>query len=230
VSAANARSNIGQSVAQLLFEAGAIHISRQLPFILAAGWASPVYVDCRLLIGKPQTRRAVTELSAAYLAAAFPARSFDAIAGAETAGIPFATLLAEQAGLELRYVRKRPLGIGRNAQVEGGPVDGLRVLLMDDLTTDGASKLAFARGLRSAGASVEHALTIFYNNAFSGAIERLNEARLELHALATWTDVLQSAAGEHLPAEDRAAIEHFLADPVAWSTRHGGRAARSSRG
>jgi orotate phosphoribosyltransferase len=42
----------------------------------------------------------------------------------------------------MRYVRKRPLGIGRNAQVEGGSVDGLRVLLMDDLTTDGTSKLA----------------------------------------------------------------------------------------
>jgi orotate phosphoribosyltransferase len=224
------RHDIGQRVALLLREAGAIRISRQLPFILAAGWASPVYVDCRLLIGKPQARRAVTELSAAYLAAALPTQPFDAIAGAETAGIPFAALLAEQSGLELRYVRKRPLGIGRNAQVEGGSVEGLRVLLMDDLTTDGASKLAFARGLRSAGAIVEHALTIFYNNAFSGAIERLKETRLELHALATWTDVLEGAASEHLPAEDRETIEHFLADPVAWSTRHGGRAARSSRG
>lgn len=224
------RHDIGQRVALLLCEAGAIRISRQLPFILAAGWASPVYVDCRLLIGKPQARRAITELSAAYLAAAFPTQSFDAIAGAETAGIPFAALLAEQSGLELRYVRKRPLGIGRNAQVEGGSVEGLRVLLMDDLTSDGASKLAFARGLRSAGAIVEHTLTIFYNNAFSGAIERLKEARLELHALATWTDVLEGAASEHLPVEDRKTIKHFLADPVAWSTRHGGRAARSSGG
>jgi orotate phosphoribosyltransferase len=224
------RRNIGQRAALLLFEAGAVHISRQQPFILAAGWASPVYVDCRVLIGKPETRRAITELSVAFLASVFPAKSFDAIAGAETAGIPFATLLADQSGLELRYVRKRPLGIGRNAQVEGGSVEGLRVLLMDDLTTDGASKLAFARGLRSAGATVDHALTIFYHNAFSGALERLKEAHLELHALATWTDVLQGLAGDHLPAEDRTAIEHFLADPVAWSTRHGGRAARSSRG
>ena len=118
------RSDIGQRVALLLFEAGAIHISRQQPFILAAGWASPVYVDCRILIGKPETRHAITELSAAYLASVFPAKSFDAIAGAETAGIPFATLLAEHSGLELRYVRKRPLGIGRNAQVEGGSVEG----------------------------------------------------------------------------------------------------------
>lgn len=224
------KDEIGQRVALLLVAAGAIHVSRERPFILAAGWASPVYVDCRVLIGNPEVRRAITGVAAAYLAATFPAKSFEAIVGAETAGIPFATLLAEHTGLELRYVRKRPLGIGHNAQVEGGSVEGLRVLLIDDLTTDGASKLAFARGLRSAGATVEHAMTIFYHNAFSAAPERLKEATLELHALATWRDVLQGPAGEQLPAGDRTAIENFLADPVAWSTRHGGRAARSFRG
>jgi orotate phosphoribosyltransferase len=57
----------------------------------------------------------------------------------------------------------------------------------------------------------------------------LKEAGLELHTLATWPDVLRGAASEHLSTEDRAAIEHFLTDPVSWSTHHGGRAARSLR-
>jgi orotate phosphoribosyltransferase len=219
------RIDIGQRVALLLFKAGAIHFSLHQPFMLAAGWASPVYVDCRILIGQPAIRREITDISAQYVSSAFPAGSLDAVAGAETAGIPFATCLAEQCGLELRYVRKRPLGIGRNAQVEGGSVEGLRVLLMDDLTTDGGSKLAFVRGLRSAGGIVEHALTIFYHNAFSGASERLKQANLQLHALASWSDVLNGAPGEHLAPQDRAAISHFLIDPVAWSTSHGGRAA-----
>ena len=38
---------IGQEVAKLLWQAGAVRVSRQQPFILAAGWASPVYIDCR---------------------------------------------------------------------------------------------------------------------------------------------------------------------------------------
>jgi orotate phosphoribosyltransferase len=224
------RVGIGHQVALLLFQAGAIHINRRQPFILAAGWASPVYVDCRVLISKPEARRAITELAAAYLESEFPQASFDAIVGAETAGIPFATMLAEHMRLDLRYVRKRPLGIGRNAQVEGGSVDGSRVLLMDDLTTDGASKIAFARGLRAAGAAVEHALTIFYHNAFPGALERLKNSGIELHALATWDDILQGVSAEYLASEDRAAIGQFLADPVAWSARHGGRIVRSPRG
>lgn len=219
-------TGLGRRVASLLLDAGAIHISRQQPFILAAGWASPVYVDCRVLIGEHSVRGAITELAAEYLAAA-PWNAFDAFAGAETAGIPFATLLAERSRVSLRYVRKRPLGIGRNAQVEGGSVEGLRVLLIDDLTTDGTSKLAFVRGLRSAGAVVEHALTIFFNNAFPGAVERLNNAGVALHALATWADILQDHSA--LAVEDRAIIENFLRDPAGWSARHGGRIARELR-
>jgi orotate phosphoribosyltransferase len=221
------KDEIGTSVARILFETGAIHISLQQPFMLAAGWASPVYVDCRLLMGAPKIRRAITGLAAALIGAQFPGGTFDMVAGAETAGIPFATLLAERMELPLRYVRKRPLGIGRHAQVEGGPVEGARVLLVDDLTTDGTSKLNFARGLRSAGAVVEHALTIFYNDAFPGTVERLKEGGLALHWLAGWGDVLRS---DDLAASDRGAIERFLADPVAWSARHGGRGARLSRG
>lgn len=220
---------IGDGVARLLLEAGAIHVSRTQPFILAAGWASPVYVDCRLLIGEPRVRRAITALAADYLGAEFPAGMFDAIAGAETAGIAFAAWLAEHAGLKLRYVRKRPLGIGRNAQVEGGPVEGGHVLLMDDLTTDGGSKLAFARGLRAAGATVEHVLTIFYHGAFPGARERLAAAGLTLHALATWEHVLAAATADLLAAEDRDTVARFLADPVAWSTRHGGHTGETKR-
>jgi orotate phosphoribosyltransferase len=219
-------TEIGQRVARLLVSAGAIHVSRQQPFILAAGWASPVYVDCRILVGEPDLRHAITELAAQYLAAALPG-AFDAVAGAETAGIPFAAWLADKSGFPLRYVRKRPLGIGRHAQVEGGSVDGLCVLLIDDLTTDGTSKLAFIRGLRSAGAIVEHALTIFFNNAFPGAEQRLKEAGVILHALATWADVLQAGSG--LVPEDRTTIENFLDDPVGWSARHGGRIAQPPR-
>ena len=222
-------TDIGQSIARLLHKAGAIHVSCGQPYILAAGWASPVYVDCRVLLGDPELRHAVSDLAALYTSTTFPAGSFDAVAGAETAGIPFAAWLADSMNLKLRYVRKGPLGIGRNAQVEGGPVDGLKVLLIDDLTTDGGSKLAFARGLRSAGATVEHILTIFYHGVFPGAEDRLQEAGLTLHALATWNDVLRADLDGQLAAKDRAEIEHFLADPVSWSTWHGGRASLSPR-
>jgi orotate phosphoribosyltransferase len=224
-----ASGEIGASIARLLFEAGAVKVSQERPFMLAAGWASPVYVDCRLLFGDPGLRRETLTVTAAAVSKLLATDAFDVIAGAETAGIPFASLLASELNLPLRYVRKRPLGIGRNAQVEGGSVEDMTALLVDDLTTDATSKSSFAKGLRSAGAVVHDVLSIFSYGIFPGTSERLTKAQLRLHAMATWDDVLRSEGGMRMRKADRQKIEEFLADPVLWSTRHGGRSAPQAR-
>lgn len=219
---------VGRRVSELLFKAGAVHCNLSQPYMLAGGWASPVYIDVRLLFGEHSIRNQLVNLVNDYLVAHFSTDAFDAVAGAETAGIPLSVSLADRNSLDLRYVRKRSLGIGRDAQVEGGSVDGLRVLLVDDMTTDGSSKLNFARGLRAAGAHLEHVLCVFFHDAFPGARDRLAEAGLKLHALAGWNDLLR-ADSSTLHGHERAEIERFLADPVAWSARHGGRVSASSR-
>ena len=215
--------NIGAATARLLLEAGAVQVSTGRPFMLAAGWASPVYVDCRRLIGEPAWRQEITGLAATAIQHAnIPA--FDAIAGAETAGIPFAAWLADRLSLPMRYVRKRPLGIGRHAQVEGGAVENMRVLLVDDLCTDGSSKTAFVRGLRTAGATVTDAVVIFHHAVFPDGAERLGRLGLTLHALATWDDILKlDTTSPHLTATNRVEFERFIADPAAWSADHHGR-------
>src|SRR3546814_19986445 len=71
--------------------------------------------------------------------------AFDAVAGGETAGIPFAAWIAERLSLPMVYVRKKPKGFGRNAQIEGAFPEGARVLLVEDLATDGGSKLKIGR-------------------------------------------------------------------------------------
>lgn len=216
-------SDIGRRVGELLFKAGAVHCNRSRPFILAAGWASPVYIDVRSLFGDHASRRELIGLARTYLGTTLSSITFECIVGAETAGIPFATSLADEIALPLRYVRKRSLGIGRDAQVEGGPVSGMQALLVDDMTTDGASKIGFAKGLRAAGATVDHVLCVFFHDVFPGARERLAAAGLTLHALAGWNDLLRAESGGGLTAADRSEIERFLTDPVEWSARHGGR-------
>ena len=62
-------------------------------------------------------------------------------AAAERAGIPFAALVAERMGLPMTYVRKKPKGYGRNARIEGAMREGQRVLLVEELTTDGGADL-----------------------------------------------------------------------------------------
>lgn len=222
-------TGVGEMVAQLLLEEGAVRFATERPFVLAAGWASPVYVDCRSLLGNPAARRAVVACAAEVIAERFEPGEIEVVAGAETAGIPFAAWLADALDLPLAYVRKRPLGIGRNAQVEGAAVESRRVLLVDDLTTDGTSKVAFTRGLRNAGADVRDALTVFYNDLFPGTDQRLRGEGLDLIGLATWVDVMNADDKGRISEGERRTLELFRADPTAWSTRHGGRGLSPAR-
>ena len=83
-----------------------------------------------------------------------------------TAGIPFAALMAERMALPMTYVRKKPKGYGRNARIEGAMSEGERVLLVEDLTTDGGSKLSFVDAIRDTGATCGHTAVIFYYGIF----------------------------------------------------------------
>ena len=61
-------------------------------------------------------------------------------------------LMAERMALPMTYIRKKPKGYGRNARIEGLMSEGQNVLLVEDLTTDGGSKLSFVDAIREAPA------------------------------------------------------------------------------
>jgi orotate phosphoribosyltransferase len=115
--------------ARILLEIEAVSIRPSEPFTLTSGWASPVYVDCRKVISFPRARRAIIDAAVAQIEREIGFESIDAIAGGETAGIPYAAWIADRLGLPMLYVRKKPKGFGRNAQIEGIFKPGARVLL-----------------------------------------------------------------------------------------------------
>lgn len=209
--------------ARMLLEIQAVHFRADEPYIFTSGLASPVYIDCRKLISYPRIRATLMDFAVAKLLRDVGFEAFDSVAGGETAGIPFAAWIAERLGLPMQYVRKKPKGFGRDARIEGDIRDGQRVLLVEDLTTDGGSKIGFANAIREAGATVAHTLVVFYYDIFKDAPKTLADAGLELHYLATWWDVLaESRAAGHFDAATHAAVEAFLNDPIAWSAAHGG--------
>ncbi|MEM6488911.1 MAG: orotate phosphoribosyltransferase, partial [Pseudomonadota bacterium] len=80
--------------------------------------------------------------------------------------------------------------------------------------------------LREAGMTCAHTSVLFYYDIFPEVPARLAEQGIALHALATWGDVLAEAPG-HFSADAREALQTFLADPLAWSAAHGGKATHS---
>ena len=216
---------IAELTGKMLIEVEAVRFMTDKPFIFTSGWASPVYTDCRRLISFPRVRRALIDFGVATLERDVGFEQFDAVAGGETAGIAFAAWMADRLMLPMQYVRKKPKGFGRNALIEGHLVPGQRVLLVEDLATDGGSKVAFCKGLREAGAVVEHAFVVFFYDIFPEGTKALDDIGLTLHALATWWEVLEVAkASGKFDAQKLGDVEAFMNDPRGWSKAHGGTA------
>ena len=125
------RTFIAETTAKMLLEVKAVLFWDEKPFIFTSGWASPVYIDCRKLIFYPRIRAQLVDFAVATLQRDAGFEQFDVVAGGETAGIPYAAWIADRLGLAMQYVRKKPKGFGRNAQIEGDVHESRRVNLSD---------------------------------------------------------------------------------------------------
>ncbi len=210
--------------ARILIETQSVLFRPEDPFTFTSGRKSPVYVDCRRLIGFPRARRRLMKMGAATIEEKVGFESLDVVAGGETAGIPFAAWIADHLMLPMCYIRKKPKGFGRNARIEGALSEGQRVILVEDLATDGGSKLSFVDGIREAGAVCAHTFVIFHYGIFPEGEKALTDHGVALHSLATWWDVLECARDEGYFASGQAEqVEAFLNDPKTWSQAHGGK-------
>jgi len=96
--------------------------------------------------------------------------------------------------------------------------EGQRVVLVEDLTTDGGSKLSFVDAIRETGATCSATAVIFYYGIFEGVEKSLSDHGVQLLHLCTWWDVLEEA--KKRKAYDSATldeVEAYLRDPAGWS-------------
>lgn len=217
------RELISEMTARMLLEIDAVHFRTDKPFMLTSGLASPVYIDCRKLISYPRIRDTLMDFAAGVVMRDIGFEQIDSVTGGETAGIPFAAWISDKLNLPMHYVRKKPKGFGRDAQIEGNSIEGKRVLLVEDLTTDGGSKIKFCEAIRHAGANISDTIVVFYYDIFPEARENLEKIGLNLHYLATWRDVLAVCKKQsYFDPETLKQVESFLDDPLAWSGANGG--------
>ena len=211
------QATIARLSAEALWDIGAVHFRPNDPFIHTSGLPAPTYVDCRKPISYPRIRSMLMDFLTCKVMRNAGLEAFDNIAGGETAGIPYAALVAERMGLPMTYIRKKPKGHGRGARIEGAMSEGQRVLLVEDLTTDGGSKLSFVDAVRETGATCAHTAVIFYYDIYPETVQTLGDHGVTLHHLCTWYDVLKVADDRALYAPAQLAeVKAFLDDPRGW--------------
>jgi orotate phosphoribosyltransferase len=219
-------SEVSQRVAEMLLATESIAVYKDNPFVFVSGRISPVYIDCRKLLSFSAEREYIVTALAKKAETDIGIENIDVVAGGETAGIPYASFVAHLIRKPMIYIRKQPKGYGGTKQIEGILDAGQRVLLVEDLITDGLSKLRFNIGIRAAGARMTHCLCVF-----DYASDRLDQHEgkaalakngIELHVLANWDDVLDTGISKkYFTAEQNRQIIDFLQDPENWGRKMG---------
>jgi len=159
-----------------LVEIGAIRFGT---FTLKSGMESPFYIDLRVVISFTDVLETIGALMAAEVARC----GADRIAGILYAGPPLAVATSLCARVPLIYPRREEKEYGTRRRIEGLFEPGERVVLIDDIVTDGASKFEAIQPLEDAGLVVGDLVILIDRE--QGGRELLAARGYTLHAILT---------------------------------------------
>ena len=206
---------MSEKIAEKLINIGSVQFSFDNHFTLTSGLKSPVYVDCRRIISFVEERDFIMGEAINY----FQKNNlqFDLIAGGETAGIPYAAIISEKTKKPMLYIRKKPKGFGKNQQIEGEFKEKENAILIEDLATDGGSKVIFVEAMRKAGLNVKDIFVIFYYDIFNFEGSVLSKLDVKIHSLCTWKDIITVLEQKNLYNQnDINNLKQFLSNPDDW--------------
>ena len=146
---------------------------------------------------------------------------FDLVAGGETAGIPYAAIISEKIKKPMLYVRKKAKGFGKNQQIEGSFKEKQKAILIEDLATDGGSKVIFVEAMRKVGLTVKDIFVIFYYDIFNFESSVLAKLDVKIHSLCTWKDIISVIEKKNLfNPNDIVNLKEFLSNPDEWRRKN----------
>lgn len=151
-------------------------------FHLPTGQVIDEYFDEYLLASDPVLLRDV-----AVEMARFVPPGTEALVGLELGGIPLAVAVSATSRVPAAFLRRERKSYGTCRQIEGYPVEGRRVVLIDDVVRSGSQVLRAAAVLRQLGVRVAIAICVLDRDL--GGRERLAEDEIVLRSLLTTADL-----------------------------------------
>ena len=215
---------MAELTAKMLLEVEAVRFMDDKPFIFTSGWASPVYTDCRRLISFPRVRQTLIDFGVATVLRDAGFEQFDTVVGGETAGIPFAAWMADRLMLPMQYVRKKPKGFGRNAQIEGhlhgGPARAAGRGPDHRRRQQGQFLQRAARGRRHGRAHLRHLLLRHLSGEREDPLRPRHHAAPSLHLVGRARRRQDERPVRRRSSSPRS--RNSCTIPTGWSKAHGG--------
>ena len=179
--------DLDHNLVRCLFEAGCIQFGK---FELKSGIMSPIYIDLRILASRPKILKPLGGFAAKICSEI----GCDRIAAIPYAGLPIGTATSLAGEIPMIYPRREKKAYGTGRIIEGEYNKGDKVLVIDDIVTDGTSKIEAIQSLQKAGLFTTDILVVIDRE--QGGEKILAEAGYQLHSLCTLSEVLEVLESE----------------------------------
>ncbi|XHH08161.1 MAG: orotate phosphoribosyltransferase [Candidatus Bathyarchaeia archaeon] len=175
-------------VANALYESGCIKFGS---FKIKSGAMSPYYIDMARLLAKPKELCVISEVAAQKISEITTNDPLTKLASIELKGALIVPSIACKVNLPCVIVRKETKAYGVTGRTAGADVErGDKILFVDDVVSEGLSKIEGIKPLLELGAEVKHILVIV--NREQGGKENLEKTGYTVHALAKVSEVVTS--------------------------------------
>jgi orotate phosphoribosyltransferase len=199
--------NSRQKIADILLKIGSVNINFKNQFTLTSGKKSPIYVDCRKLISFPKERDLIISEMAKQIRKKY--KKSVLVAGGETAGIPYSSFLCQKLKLPMIYIRKKPKGFGKGKLIEGDFKSKSSSILIEDMATDGGSKIHFIKSMRKSKLSVKDIFVIFFYDIYPSAKKNIKKMKVNLNYLTSWNEILE-VSPNYISNSDQIKLKEYL--------------------
>ncbi|MBI2660121.1 orotate phosphoribosyltransferase [Candidatus Woesearchaeota archaeon] len=201
-------------VAEILLKINAVMLRTKPPFRWASGILSPIYTDNRLLMGHVREREFIVNSFIRLIKK--NKLNFDGFAATATAGIPWASWIAQKMKKPMVYVRSESKDHGRENLMEGKIEEDKKYIVVDDLISTGGSSVNTITAVRDKNGVVEHCIAIF-TYELEKASQNFQNANVQLLTLTNFTSLVKAALKQEYIARDQLShIMDWKKHPEGW--------------
>lgn len=199
-------------ISEALLETNAVQLNVKNPFTFVSGIKSPIYCDNRYIIGFPKYRKIIVNAFIDIL----KNKDFDIIAGTATAGIPWASFIANELDKPLCYIRAEKKEHGKGKQIEGAECKGKKLILIEDLISIGLSSIKAFEAAKEEGAIGLEIISIF-SYEFEKASKNFENAKIKFSSLSDFSTLIKIAKDKKFISEEdfKIAVE-WNKNPEEW--------------
>ena len=208
---------MADKIASILLDLNAVTLRTTLPFRWASGIISPIYTDNRILMSYPKEREIIVDSFVAMLKKS--KIDFYGFAGTATAGIPWASWLAQKMKKPLIYVRSSAKDHGKENLVEGKVSEKKKYIVVEDLISTVSSSISTISAVRQTGGLVEHCTAIFTYELERSKIN-LKKANVSLLTLTNFTSLVGAALKKkYISKDELERIMEWKRNPEGWAVQ-----------